>query len=286
MAKSGSDRDYSFDGYLPYYVQLRSILEDRITKGEFNAGDQLPSESEICTEFKVSRTVVRQALQEMEFDGVVVKKKGKGTFVAEPKLVESFVQTLSGFHEDMVSQQKSTHSIVLRQDVIKATERIAQMLGIITGTQTVLLRRLRFVEKDPIQLVSSYLPYDLCPDLVHTDFSQRSLYAFLEDHGIFLATGYRTIEAVRASADEGSLLKIESGAPLIRIESIGYSEDGTPVEFYEAVHRGDRTRFRVELVRERVHTTVRGKRSPKVSAGAFTGLEVLPRMAGKRKAKE
>jgi len=284
MAKSGSDRDYSFDEYLPYYVQLRSILEDRIAKGEFNTGDQLPSESEICTKFKVSRTVVRQALQEMEFDGVVVKKKGKGTFVAEPKLVESFVQTLSGFHEDMVSQQKSTHSIVLRQDVIKATERIAQMLGIITGTQTVLLRRLRFVEKDPIQLVSSYLPYDLCPDLVHTDFSQRSLYAFLEDHGIFLATGYRTIEAVRASADEGSLLKIESGAPLIRIESIGYSEDGTPVEFYEAVHRGDRTRFRVELIRKRVHAMVLSKRPAEVSAGTFTGLEVLPRKAGRRKA--
>lgn len=269
---------FSFDEHLPYYLQLKSLLEEKIDKGELRPNDKLPSEAEICGEFEISRTVVRQALREMEYEGLIFKRKGKGAYVSQPKILETFVQKPSGFYEDMKAQQRKTHSRVLRLELVRAGRRVAKVLQTRTGSRVVLLRRLRFVEDDPVQLVSSYLPHKLCPELLEADFADRSLYAFLEEHGIFLARGSRIIEAVRATDEEARQLNVETGAPLLRIESVGYREDGTPVEYYEAVHRGDRTRFRVELVRERVRHP---KREPAAATrGAAWGIEVIPVNAG------
>ena len=269
--------EYIFDEHIPYYLQLKSVLEEKIDKRELKPGDQLPSEADICEEFGVSRTVVRQALKDLEYSGLVRKRKGKGTFVSEPKVLESFVQELGGFYQDMTDQQRTTHSEVIKLETLSVTQRVAKVLQMRANTKVILLRRLRFVDGAPFQLVSSYIPYKLCPTLLDADFREQSLYRFLEERGIFLMRGYRTIEAVRATEDEARKLDIEAGAPLIRIESIGYTEDGKPVEYYEAVHRGDRARFRVELVRKRV-------RGPQHDAGevlSLSGMEVLPARAGK-----
>lgn len=275
-----ADGDFVFDERLPYYLQLKSVLEEKIDRRELRPGDRLPSEAELCEEFGVSRTVVRQALREMEYEGLIVKKKGKGTFVSEPKIVESFVQQLSGFHQDMAAQNLSTHSVVISLASVECGRHIAKILGLRANSRVVLLKRLRFVEEDPIQLVSSYIPFRLCPDLLSADFREQSLYHFLEERGIFISRGYRTIEAVGATAEDVRHFHLEPGSPMIRIESVGYTEDGTPVEYYEAVHRGDRTRFRVELVRKRVRDTAGGPRRARQGGTALSGIEVLPAGAG------
>lgn len=269
--------EYVFDERIPYYLQLESVLEEKIDKRELKPGDQLPSEADICEEFRVSRTVVRQALKELEYSGLVRKRKGKGTFVSEPKVLESFVQELGGFYQDMAEQKRMTHSEVIKLETLSVTQRIAQVLQVRTNTKVILLRRLRFVDGAPFQLVSSYIPYRLCPALLDGDFRDQSLYRFLEEQGIFLSRGYRTIEAVRATENDARKLDLEVGAPLIRIESIGYTEDGTPVEYYDAVHRGDRARFRVELVRKRV----RGPQRDNGERLSLSGMEILPAAAGK-----
>lgn len=268
--------DFVFDKRLPYYLQLKSVLEEKIDRRELRPGDKLPSEAELCDKFGVSRTVVRQALKDMEYEGLIIKKKGKGAFISEPKILESFVQQLTGFHQDMAAQKRSTRSTVIELDTISCSRRITKILGLRSNARVVLLKRLRFVDDDPIQLVSSYIPYRLCPELLSADFRSQSLYHFLEERGIFLARGYRTIEAVGATAEEASHLGLEPGSPTIRIESIGYTAEGTPVEYYEAVHRGDRTRFRVELVRKRVRKTgdSRGQSIP--ADPTLFGIEVLP----------
>lgn len=265
---------FSFDERIPYYLQLRSVLEEKIDKRELRPGDKLPSESEICNEFRVSRTVVRQALKDLEYEGLIVKKKGKGTFVSEPKVLESFVQQLGGFYQDMAAQKRSTRSVVLGLEATRVNRRIAAILHLRTNAKVILLKRLRFVDEDPFQLVTSFIPYKLCPELLSADFTNQSLYRFLEDRGIFLACGYRTIEAVRATGEEARKMDIEPGTPLIRIMSIGCTDDGTPVEYYEAVHRGDRARFRVELVRKRVRDRTKEGGSPEIVS--LSGMEVLP----------
>lgn len=251
-------RTIDFDSNIPYYIQLIEALKEKISQGDWKPGDQIPSEPELCETYGVSRTVVRQALGEIELEGLVVRRKGKGTFVAEPKINESLAQKLTGFYQDMVERGHKPITQVLEHRVVPANKKVAGYLGIEPDTTVVEIKRLRFVADEPIVLVTSYLPYHLCPALANADLTNQSLYKFLEQEvGLMIARGRRTIEAVGANEYEAELLHIDKGAPLILLNSVSYLEDGTPIEYYHAVHRGDRSRFEVELVRIREQRQIR-----------------------------
>jgi len=240
------------DAPVPLYVQVKDSLRERIESGVWKPGDRIPGESDLCQIFDVSRTVVLQALKELSFEGLIVRRQGKGTFVAEPKIGESLVQKLTGFYQDMVDRGLTPVTQVLRQARSPSSPKVAARLGLRPGEEVIEIERLRFVEGDPIVLVTTYLPYGLCPQLLQAELSRQSLYVFLERNcGLAIARGRRTIEAVSAGSREAELLRTEAGAPLIRLVSVSYLGDGTPLEYYEALHRGDRSRFEVELVRIR-----------------------------------
>ncbi len=240
------------DSFIPYYVQVKEALRERIEQGGWKPGDQLPGELELCQLFDVSRTVIRQALKELTYEGLIVREQGKGTFVAEPKISESLVQKLTGFYQDMVEQGHTPITKVLKQIVGPASPKVATYLGLEPDTPVIEIDRLRFIQDESIVLVTTYLPYHLCPELAKVDLSHQSLYAFLEKQcGLVIARGHRTIEAGLANEYEARLLQIEKGAPLIILDSVSYLNDGTPIEYYHALHRGDRSRFEVELVRIR-----------------------------------
>jgi len=235
---------------IPYYIQLMDILKAKINKSEWKPGDQIPSEPELCTVYQVSRTVVRQALREIELEGLIIRKKGKGTYVTEPKINESLVQKLTGFYQDMVDRGLKPVTRVLKHEVQPATPKVAEYLNLEPGTPVFCIERLRYVSDEPIVLVTTYIPYKLCPSLANYDLSDQSLYAVLETKfGLVISHGRRTIEAIPARQCEAQLLMVEESDPLLLLNSITYLEDGTPLEYYHAVHRGDRSRFEVELVR-------------------------------------
>ncbi len=237
---------------IPFYVQLQEILEALIKDGKWQIGERLPSEQELCDMYDVSRTVVRQTLQEMERNGLIVKYKGKGSFVAKPKIYESLVQKLTGFYQDMVERGFTPVTKVLHQGVEPASAKVALRLKLEPGTLVHNIERLRYVNDEPIVLVRTFVPVALCEGLAEIDLSNRSLYAVLEDTcGVMLTHGRRTVEAVMADKREAGLLETQEGAPLLYLESVGYVQDGTPVEYFHALHRGDRSRFEVDLVRVR-----------------------------------
>ncbi len=237
---------------IPYYIQVKDALQERIRRGDWQPGAQLPGEPELCRIFNVSRTVIRQALKDLMYEGMIVREKGRGTFVAEPKISEGLVQRLTGFYEDMVSQGYTPVTQVLKQEKAPANPKVAAHLEIEQGTPVIAIERLRFVQDEPIVLVTTYLPYDLCPGLLDADLTLQSLYAFLERRcGVMIARGRRIIEAVAANDYEARLLRVKKAAPLIMLDSVSYLNNGTPVEYYHALHRGDRSRFEVELVRVR-----------------------------------
>jgi GntR family transcriptional regulator len=241
-----------FQSHIPYYAQLITLLKGQITQQIWGAGDQIPGEPELCKIYGISRTVVRQALNELEQEGLVVRRKGKGTFVAMPKISESLAQKLTGFYDDMVARGFNPVTQVLRHKVVEANEKVADLLEIPVGSKIVDIKRLRSVNDLPVQLVTSYIPYQLCPRLAEVDLTNRSLYGFLEQEcGLFIARGRRYIEAVAASEADAKLLQVERGAPMVKLESVSYLENGTPIEYYHALHRGDRSRFEIELVRVR-----------------------------------
>ncbi len=238
-----------FESPIPYYLQLIDVVKERIQQKEWQPGSQIPGEQDLCGQYGISRTVVRQALRELELEGVIHRRKGKGTFVAVPKISEGLVQKLTGFYQDMLDRGLKPVTRVLKQEVIAANEKVARQLELEAGTQVIHLHRLRFINDEPIQLVTSYLPYALCPLVATVDFTDRSLYEYLEQqYGLGLAHARRSIEAVAANEAESRLLDIERGAPLLMLDSISYSRDRVPVEYFHALHRGDRSRFDVDLV--------------------------------------
>lgn len=238
------------DSVIPYYYQLKESMKNLIEDNELHEGEQIPSEAELCRDFGVSRTVVRQALNELVSEGLLTRRKGKGTFVARPKIIGSLMQNLYGFHKDMVGRDLNIQNKIMEYSVVESSKKTSEKLQINPGEEIFKLVRLRFVNREPIVYVTSYIPCRLCPGLADEDFSKQSLYATLEEkYGLEIARSRRTIEAVAATDDVANLLDIDSGAPLLLLKSVSFLKDGTPMEYFEAKHRGDRNGFEVELIR-------------------------------------
>jgi GntR family transcriptional regulator len=244
------------NSHIPLYVQVKQALKESMQ--DLKPGDKLPGEYQLCEMFGVSRIVARRALNELANEGLVVREMGKGTFVAEPKISESLVQKLTGFYQDMADRGHEPVSQVLRQEVFPAGPKVATYLEIDSDTPVVVVERLRFVQDEPIVLVTTYLPEALCPNLVNENLARQSLYVYIErEYGLVIVRGRRTVEAVPANEYEAQHLQVKNGDPLILLDSVGYLEDGTPLEYYHALHRGDRSKFEVELVRIREQGKVR-----------------------------
>ncbi len=234
---------------VPYYYQLEQLLREKIENGEWKPGDVLPSEAELCSTFRVSRTVVRQALNKLCQDGIVYKEKGRGTFVAKPKLQEKFIQRTYGFYQEMKEKGLEVESKILEHELIEPPTRIRTLWKLREGQKVVKTSRLRSVNKELIMFTTTYVRSDLCSGLEKEDLTNRSLYQLLWDkYGLKISYGHRTLEAVAASKYEADMLKVPRRSPLVYLESISYLEDGTPIEYFEAWHRGDRCKFAIELV--------------------------------------
>jgi GntR family transcriptional regulator len=234
---------------IPYYEQLRAILGRSMAEGRLRVGAQLPSEAQLCDDYGVSRTVVRQALNELANEGLISRQKGKGSFVAPPKIDEHLAQSLTGLAEEVRERGQTLTNDILAFEKVSPAEHISQVLGLESGEPAVFLERLRSIDGEPWNVTSTYLPFDLCEPLLALDMRERSLYASLEELGLFLHHGRRTIEATVAGDEQAMLLGIPPRSPVLLLKSVAYLENGRPIEYFLAWHRGDRSRFDVHLRR-------------------------------------
>lgn len=235
---------------LPYYSQITENLRKRIELGELKPGDQLPGEPELCRSYQVSRTVIRQALQELTYEGLIVRRKGKGTFVAQPKISEGFIQSINGLYSDMRERGQVLTSKVLVQTLRPASVTVAGALNIPFNTPVIEIQRLRYIQNDPLVLVIGFFPVDLCSSLLQADLRFQSLYEFLEKNAnLVIDHTHSMIEATSARFEEAELLQVEVGSPLLKLQAVSYLADGRPVEYYTAMHRGDRSRFEITTSR-------------------------------------
>jgi GntR family transcriptional regulator len=260
------------DSPIPFYYQLERILTEEIESGRYGPGDRLPGEHELCETFDVSRTVVRQALAEMEAEGLLRRRKGRGTFVAPKKSEagEGLFQNLTGLYEDVSARGGTLKSEVRRFEVAPAPGLVAAELGLGEGDPVVVLDRLRFVDGVPWVLATTYLPEDLCPRLLGEEMENQSLYAVLEEKcGVRILHGRRSVEAVAASAAVARSLGIEERDPILLLRSTSYGEGDRPVEHFIAHHRGDLSRFEVNLMRRREAS---GGGTPLMVVGKADGL--------------
>lgn len=236
---------------MPFYYQLKQILLDEIGRRDMRPGDRLPGDHELCATYGVSRTVVRQTLAELEYEGVIERVKGRGTFVAEPKTSEGLVQSLTGLFEDVATRGSHLRSEVRKLARVPADAQVAADLQVEPGTDVIVIERLRFVDGEPWVLTVTHVPYALAPGLLDDDLTDQSLYALLEQkYQVRLVRGRRSVEASVAGAALARGLGVKRGDPVLVLRSVSVGEDERPVESFVAFHRGDRSRFEVELARE------------------------------------
>ena len=234
---------------VPYYFQLSTYIAARVKSGDWRPGQFLPSEQEMCAALGISRTVVRQALVDLERKGLVVKQNGKRPKVASPKYEGGLMQNLQGFQQDAAAHGRKTSTKVLGCEVVPADAEVAEALKIAPGDSVLMLNRLRFLDGEPQVLVVSYLPGRLCTSLAREDLTDRSLHETLAvEFGLRIVRGFRTIEAIGLDRADARLLRLKPGSPALLLKSIGLVADGTPLEYFVAKHRGDRTKFYAQLV--------------------------------------
>jgi GntR family transcriptional regulator len=251
-ARERPQRTIDRSSAIPFYHQLKGVLRSQIDSGELKSGDALPGELRLCEQYDVSRTVVRQALVELEFEGLVDRQKGRGTFVTAPKTAQSLVQTLSGLYEDLAARGLHLRSVVRRLERVRAEPVVAAAMQIQEGARVVLLERQRLIEDEPWVLALTYLPSETLPTLRRADLENGSLYSVMDDMGIRPTRGRRTVEAREAGETVAEVLGLRRTSPVLLLTSLGTDRTGRPVEYFEAFHRGDRSRFEVDLVRAAV----------------------------------
>src|SRR5262245_45418444 len=235
------------NGPAPFYHQQNEILLSDIGSSWWS-GDKLPSESELCAQYGVSRTVVRQALDEMEREGLVYKIKGKGAFVTGRKFESTFVQHAAGFHASMAGRGHAVSSEILLQEVVPARPHVARMLGLDVGEPVLALDRVRSVDGIRIQVVRAWLPHRLCRGLEGVYLGDASLYEILETrYGLRPHHGWRAIEAVPITAGDATLLGVQPGSPGLLVDSLTSTAEDVLFEYFVAVYRGDRSRFDIEV---------------------------------------
>lgn len=240
----------NMDPRIPLYYQLMQLFRQQIEEGEYQPGDSFPSENELCERFGVSRPTVRQALNELVREGLLHRIKGKGTFVSAPKIQQDFMQKLVSFTEEMQQKGLKGTTRVLSLQVVPALKNVAAYLTLAIEEPVFQLDRLRFINDEPIVVVTTYLPQKYCPTLNQQDLNNQSLYKTLEDqYSIRISRARRILEVIAATEEYAKLLEIDVGAPIQLSRTIAWDQYNRPIEFSIARYRGDRSQFTIDLIR-------------------------------------
>lgn len=233
---------------LPIYSQIEEYIKERIEKGELKPGDVLPPEREYAEQFDVSRMTIRQAINNLVNDGLIYRKKGSGTFIAEKKF-EQPLQGLTSFTEDMKGRGLTPSSKLLSFELIPASANIAAVLHISEYTPVYEIKRIRMADNTPMALETCYISANLIKGLTEEIINQ-SLYQYIEEKlQLEIGEATQVIESALANDLEVELLKINDGDPILLIERCTYLKNGTPFEIVRSSYRADRYKFTSKLKR-------------------------------------
>lgn len=236
-------------GPTPLYHQLKQIVRAEIERGTYQPGDRIPTESELIQSFGVSRITVRQALDELEAEGLIVRRHGKGTYVAEKRVEQNLVR-LTDFVEDMEIAGLAPSSRVLAFTREPANRVVSEALALPEGEEVVRVDRLRLANGQPIACDTTRLPLRFGLLLSEESLSHETIYHILETrYGILVEEGTFHITAAAASPEQVSLLEIAPYTALLLIQRISYTAGNVPVYVQERYYRPDRVNYCLTLHR-------------------------------------
>jgi GntR family transcriptional regulator len=232
------------------YSRVETILAGEIADGDMKAGDQLPTEDSLIERFEVSRITVRRAIQNLVGRGLVEIRRGKGTFVASPKITQELTE-LTGFVEDMRGLGRKPTARVISKEMVTADTTVAGHLALTKGERVVRIRRIRLADGVPISFDETYLPLEIGNKIITNNLKVEPIFSLLErKYNIPLIEAEYKLEAVAAETEVAAALRVKQGSPIFRIERTSYSTANRPVDYEKLYYRGDLVRFVTRLARK------------------------------------
>ena len=238
------------EGGFALYRQIKQDLVRRIESGEIAAGEALPSERELCDRYGVSRPTLRQATQDLVRDGLLVVRRGVGTFVAQPRVRQQLGSVL-GFTEKMAREGRHASTRVLERSVHRAAEldaNVASELQLEPDAAVLQVVRLRLADDIPVMVETMRISPDRFPGIEDLDLESVSLYqALRERYGIQVSQLRETLEPILLSDADAKLLGARGRSPSIQATITSFDQVGGPVEHTTSRVRGDSSQYYIEV---------------------------------------
>lgn len=232
-------------GSAPLYARLKNLVQRSIESGELKEGDAIPAERDVAEMLSISRVTVRKAFQELVIEGVLVQRRGSGTYVNGPgRRIEQPLSRLTSFTQDMHLRGIKTDADWLSRSSALPTPDEALKLSISPSERVSRFHRLRRADGIPLAIENAVIPNSFLPS---PELVEGSLYAALDARGLKPVRALQRLHAAALSASDAKLLDLPTGSPALFIERISYLSDGRAVEFTRSCYRGDSYDFVAEL---------------------------------------
>lgn len=230
---------------LKYEELVRTIL-DELAHGVYKKGDRLPTTPEICRIYGVSNTTVKRAMDELELQGIVARRRGSGVYIKETSVPTSTYahqgstsQQMTGMTAESAALGRTVESDVHDFSVVRPPAEIAERLGMASDEFAYHICRVRKVDGRPKVVEYTYMPIALVPDLRESTL-HASIYDYIErDLGLKIGSAHRTIKALMPSDDERTWLNAGPDEPLLEVRQTAYLSDGRPFEYSISRHTSD-----------------------------------------------
>ena len=234
--------------FSPLYQQIKTLILQSLQGGEWKPGDVIPSEQDLASRFKVSQGTVRKAIDELAADNLVVRRQGKGTFVATHAERHTQYRFLR-LQPDLDREERVERTIVECKR-LRAPADIARLLGLRSADPVVFVRRVLVLQDAPTILDDVWLPGTAFKGLTREALAadQGPMYAFFESaFGVRMVSAEEKIKAVAASSEAAALLNIREGHPLLSVERVAFTYNNVPMELRRGLYLTDAHHYKNEL---------------------------------------
>lgn len=231
------------------YMAIYEWLSEQITSKALLPGDKIPNEIELSAMFGVHRMTVRQAIDKLVGEHMLVRMRGKGTFLLSDKkpVLTRSLETISTYHDDIARAGLIPRYKLLEAKIITADANVATQLGLHEGADVVYLYRLMLASNVPLVLEQCYLPADLFSRIMDHKLDTILYKIIINEFKMSLSYSRSEIGAILPAEREKKLLKIGDNCPCLWAEGVVFNDTGRAVEFTRTLYRGDKYRFKCSI---------------------------------------
>ncbi|MBI3452545.1 MAG: GntR family transcriptional regulator [Rhodospirillales bacterium] len=233
----------------PLYHQIYVLLREQILGGVYAGDAFMPTEHELMRRFGVSRITAKRALDELAGEGLVVRRRGRGTSVTRGVAAPPVNANISGLLENLLMMGLKTKVHIIDFGYVAAPDDVARALDLPRTSEVQRAVRVRALDGEAISFTTSYVPADLGRTYGRRDLALKPLLALLEQAGVLIGSADQAIGAVLADSVVAPRLNVRVGSPLLSMTRTVFDQNGRPVEYIVILYRPDRYQYRMKLAR-------------------------------------